>query len=494
MIDVNGVEESHGTHVSGIIAKQNEDIRIVPLRVITRGTKDSPVKDAELLKTFNEKFQKWMREPLVMRALEDNFGKKLGGKKGENLIAELMKIYAEVIPQNFEDNKTDLRFLGEVEQAIEIAGKEKIKLVNVSLGTTFDRGVIDYRNMDLDKQLKASFEFLKFEYLKWEVAKVANTKAANTLFLVATGNDGAWRDGRSKSALPVDLSSSFLAKYEDEAKGLVAPNNRVKNILGVGSLSQLDEISSYSNLLISKTPTVMARGEQVLSPIRPISDEAAGGLFNEKLGISGYSRTIPDVVRNSERMDDFLKEKYGIKGTEDEIKKRLEEVKLQLGEMDSVFATTDTALKTDLFIRYPNVRARYSGTSMATPTLTGLLANEVNMKAKKLGIPTSQIYANPEFSPESLIKLVQAKSEAMFENTSIIKLRKWTGEKLWEKSPEEKSLDEFVKENEARKAEVGSVGAANQSVLEEECRRLMLKASQKALKNQGRNFKNWGEL
>lgn len=479
MIDSHGVTESHGTHVSGIIAKQNPDIRIVPLRVITRGTKDSPVKDAQMLRAYEADFKAWMREPLVIRALEGRFSASLEGKKGEPLVEELLKVFAEQIPIDFKENKGDFRFLEEVEKAIEIAGQEKLKLVNVSLGTTFDRGVIDYRNLELKEQIEASYQFLKFEFLKWKVAKTANTKSPNTLFLVATGNDGAWRDGRSKSALPVDLSSSFLADYEDAAKGLVAPNNQIKNILGVGSLSQLDEISSYSNLLLTKTPMVMTHGEQVLSPIRPISDEAVGAVFKKDLALAGSAGTIAGALGSKERMDDFLIKRYGITGTADEVQEKLTEWRKTLEGMDDFFTEADSALQTDLFIRFPNARARYSGTSMATPTLTGMLANEINLKAKKLGIPSAKIYENAEFSPTELIRLVKSKSESMFGETSIIKLRKWTGEQLWSKTADENALDEFVKKNEARRTELMSKGFVRGSMLEIECARLFKTAAKK---------------
>jgi len=472
MIDSHGVTESHGTHVSGIIAKQNPDIRIVPLRVITRGTKKSPVKDAEMFKAFETEFKAWLREPLVVRALEGRFSKSLNGKKGEVLVTELLKIFAEKIPEDFEANKLDFRFLGEVEQAIVVAGQEKLKLVNVSLGTTFDRAVIDYRNLDVKEQIEASYDFLKFEYLKWKVAKTANTKSPNTLFLVATGNDGAWRDGRSKSALPVDLSSSFLADYEDASKGLVAPNNQVKNILGVGSLSQLDEISSFSNILLSKSPMVMAHGEQVLSPIRSISDEAVEGIFSKDLALAERAETISDTLAE-ERMDDFLIKRYGIKGTPVEVKEKLDEVRKLFGDMDDFFQAAETGLRTDLFVRFPNARARYSGTSMATPTLTGILANEINLKAKALGIPAAQIYAHADFSPTALIQIVKSKSESMFGETSILKLRKWTGKKPREKTADELALDDFVKKNELKKSELMSQGFVRKSILELECERLL---------------------
>ena len=60
-------------------------------------------------------------------------------------------------------NSADIVFL--TGPAIEIAGQEKLKLVNVSLGTTFDRGVIDYRNLEVKEQIEASYQFLKFEFL-----------------------------------------------------------------------------------------------------------------------------------------------------------------------------------------------------------------------------------------------------------------------------------------------------------------------------------------
>jgi subtilisin family serine protease len=443
LLDPAAVEQSHGSHVSGIIAKQNPKIRIVPIRVVTESTKSSPAKDPELLAEFKKGFESWIDEPLVMRALEGRFGSKFGGKKGPELKAEIMRVFADMIPRNFEENKLDFRFLGEVERAIEVAGREKIKFVNVSLGTTFDRAVIDYRNLDVEKELKAYFEFLKFEYFKWKIGRTAVEKSPKTLFLVATGNDGAWRDGRSRSALPVDLSSPFLADYEDASKGLVAPNNRIKNILGVGSLSQIDEISSFSNLLISKTPMVMAHGEAVLSPIRTISSEATDAIWAKELGMS-FGFTL-GPLSGDERLKPYLIEKYGLKGTPEEIKVQLEAIQERLASESELFDDIGAGLKTDLYLQHPNMRARMSGTSMATPTLTGLVANEYQKMIVQKGIDERAAYELPEFAPEKLIGRVMEKTEPMFKDSTVINLRKWTGELNWEKSPEELALEAKLK-------------------------------------------------
>ncbi len=445
LLDPKAIDQSHGSHVSGIIARQNENIRIVPIRVITESTKSSPVKDPEMLASFRTGFEAWLNEPLVIKTLEGRFGAALPGKKGKDLVAELMASFSKQIPKDFDSHKLDYRFLGEVEEAITIAGREKLKLVNVSLGTTFDRAVIDYRNLDLKKQIESYFDFLKFEYFKWKIGKTAAEKAPGTLFLVATGNDGAWRDGRSRSALPVDLSSPFLADYEDKSSGLVAPNNQIKNILGVGSLSQIDELSSFTNILISRAPMVMAHGEAVLSSIRSISSEATDQIWTDQVGLMGPFQGMASLVANADdRFDDFLKSRFSIAGTPDEIKAKLKRVRSRIAGEAQNFAAVDNGLKMDLFLRFPNVRARYSGTSMATPTLTGLLANEIQKRAAQAGIPTSTLYDHADFTPTKLIEIVMSKAEPVFKESTVISLKKWTGERIWEKSAEEKAIDSLI--------------------------------------------------
>lgn len=445
LLDPKAVDQSHGSHVSGIIAKQNENIRIVPIRVITESTKSSPVKDPQMLSSFRSGFEAWLNEPLVGRALEGRFGAAFPGKRGKELTAEIMKIFSEQIPKDFDAHKLDYRFLGEVEEAITIAGQEKLKLVNVSLGTTFDRGVIDYRNLNLKKQVESYFQFLKFEYFKWKIGKTADEKAPGTLFLVATGNDGAWRDGRSRSALPVDLSSPFLADYEDPAKGVVAPNNQIKNILGVGSLSQIDELSSFTNLLISRAPMIMAHGEAVLSSIRSISAEATNKIWSTEVDfLTPFAGITTLVISGDERFEDFLKTRFSIAGTASEIKDKLSRVRTQINAEFQNFSAVDAGLKMDLFLRFPNVRSRYSGTSMATPTLTGLLASEIQKRATQAGIPTSKLYEHPDFTPSKLIEIVMSKAEPVFKESTVISLKKWTGENIWEKSKEEKAVDALI--------------------------------------------------
>ncbi len=441
LLDPASVNQSHGTHVSGIIAKQNPNIRIVPIRVVTESTKSSPAKDPALLADFQRGFGAWIREPLVVRALESYLGPATGGKKGAELITNLMQVYDERIPKDFEQSKLDYRFLGEVEEAVIAAGRERLKLVNISLGTTFDRAVVDYRNIDLEKRIESSFEFLKFEYFKWRIGKTVIEKAPNTLFLIATGNDGAWRDGRSRSALPADLSSPFLGDFEDPARGMTAPNNRIKNILGVGSLSQIDEVSYFSNILITKAPMVMAHGEAVLSPVRAISSEATDPIWTKSLAISASLGSVGGLAFQDERFADFLATRYRLPTESKARKEALKNLRRRIQSEMQVFAQVDAGLRTHLFLTYPNVRARMSGTSMATPTLTGLLANEIQKRLVAGAIPATALYEHPDFAPAKLIEFVQSKSEPMFQGSTVINLRKWTGELEWGKSPGEIELE-----------------------------------------------------
>ncbi len=473
LIDPASWDQSHGTHVSGIIAKQNAKLRVTPIRVTTESVKNSPIADQKMLAEFTEGFSNWMRDPLVVRAIEGRFSGLFSGKKGDALIAEVMKIFAEEIPKNFEASKLDFRFLGEVEKAIALAGKHELKLVNISLGTTFDRAVIDYRNLDSVKTLTSYFEFMKFEYFKWRVAVTANREARNTLFVVATGNDGAWRDGRSRSALPVDLSSPFLADYEDAAKGLLAPNNQIKNILGVGSLSQLDELSSFTNILISKAPMVMAHGEAVLSPIRSFSQEAVSTYFKQAIDLDIGSAGIGSILVDPDRMGEFMKRYFKLSGSVEELKQAYERISAQVFMDVTAFDAFGPALQTDLFLRYPNVRGRYSGTSMAAPTLTGLLANDLQKLAESRGIPAKDLYRHPDFAPEKLIQMVEARSETVFPNSTVISLKKWTGEIPWEKSSQELELEALMAKAKQGRATFLTDATPRTAMRPVDCKRLL---------------------
>lgn len=444
---------SHGTHVAGIVQKQHGDIRIVPVRVTTQSVMTSKAQRELQKAKFLKEFEAWISEPVVARAMQETFQNQYPQLKefppteaGRRALAkEMLKILAEPIDTSFGSNNLNYQFIEEIQDAISYIGKNKIKITNISLGTEFDFPVLSAKDSSSAPKL---YEFLEMEFYKYQVAKTIKKEAPNTVFVVAAGNSGKWVDGKSKSAVPMDLSSPFLDQFEDAAKGELAPNNHLDNLLAVGSLNSNAELSSFTNIPIGvKTPFILAHGEQILSPVRTVDQSGITKLLEESL-----PTFEPDVFNqvfvNDENIEKFAKE-IGIdlsKLTESEKGIATEMIRYKIDRARDVLKKVKGSVATNLFLAFPDHRARLSGTSMATPAVSGILGERTIERAKKLGIPLDQIYDHPEFSAEKIIDDAFEGAESLAKGKRIIPLHALLDDKTYDETPPAKDLAKFFKD------------------------------------------------
>lgn len=298
---------SHGTHVALTGSIQNKNLRVFPIRVTTDSmyTNSDQIKEMKFL--FKSDFQDWLRNPLVIKALREEFGDIIDFSSKDRGVNQLMDVLSKTMDVSF-DSKSFAKyiFFKEIVDAIKEVGRQKIKLANVSLGINFSKSVPSQFEVSAEKKISESYKFLLHEYFKFRIGEVISKHAKNTLFIVAVGNEGNWVDGRSRSALPGNISSLWLRNHETTKT--VAPNNRVNNILAVGSLDKEGKVlSSFTNIPIEIRNLIFARGETVL---------AAGGKYDSTIVKDMIDHILPkakarfsSVYLNSDLIKRYLIEK-----------------------------------------------------------------------------------------------------------------------------------------------------------------------------------------
>ena len=317
MLSSDSATASHGSHVSGIIVAQNPDIRIVPVRVSTQSVRLNGVDGEKLMQNFDQKFAAWLAKPMVLKALGNRLEGAIDGvdfSATDPVICQasaqvLMKILGPQMQGLYERNSLDFVFMNEIMRAIQYVGERKVKIANISLGTKFQDAHVIFRAENPVDKLGEFSKFLLYEYFKYSVGDTIQKHAADTLFVIAAGNDGSWVDGESRSALPADISSKFLAPFENLRTGEVAPNNHLDNVLAVGSLNPRGEISSYTNIPIgSRTPFILASGESILSPVKSLDMDALKQLFDRSF--PEFGRVAENDYSSDDRLNAFLDSEY----------------------------------------------------------------------------------------------------------------------------------------------------------------------------------------
>lgn len=423
-------DESHGTHTSGIVAKQNENIRIYPIRITTRSALVTKQEKAQLLEKFSTEFKTWLSNPVVARAIYRKIPKLVGitpvGPNQEPQTQVEREAFAELLMSKlkvgmdvaFEENPLDFLFFKELEESVLHVAEKKIKIASISLGAEVNNRIPQFRDLDPEIDLRTVFAFLNFEFVKFHLGEIMATKAKDTLFVVAAGNSKTWVDGKTHSALPVDLSSRFLKPYEDGAE-FKAPNNHLVNILGVGSLSPDEDLSDFTNVLLGlKTNTIFAVGEDVLSPIKGTDLSPVLTIVNKKIpGLAApVNITDPRMTPILSELEVFT----AIKGKDNAESKMSSYLSSGFNQISGAVS----AFKTHLAMKYSDHREKFSGTSMATPAVAGVIGDLILKKAKNLKVATTDIYTNPDFSPETLIKDLKATSSPLFPESPEYDLRK----------------------------------------------------------------------
>lgn len=439
---------SHGTHVSGIIARQSKKIDIVPIRVVTASSAKIPVTSDRLRRNFEKGFAAWSSNPVVRNAIRASLKKYFGKELSPEEFAQKMEDH---LNRTFSSNYLDYQFFDQINAAIRAIGNEKIKVANLSLGTSFERALLDPNPASQAAQWKSFMGFWVYEYFKYAVASTVERYAANTLFVIASGNDSAWVDGKARSALPCDLSSPVISESVKQLAGGNAaaaaaqdmPNNRLKNILCVGSISKLGDLSPFMNIPFSNVPFVVSYGESVLSPVKLTDCEGIAFDIRATYGNAISFALLPDDQEDDGRFDPYFKELGLITQpkdgelTEPQLKVMRARAAMRFYiRMISMSDGVEEAITQSRCMLTKRPYARMSGTSMATPAVAGFIAKSVVAEMNRQGLTEEQVYASPEFSPERLIQLVRERSP-VFGGQTILKdlstvtdIKDWKAEKL----------------------------------------------------------------
>ncbi len=237
----------HGTHVAGLASYDNDKIGIVPFRILPH-------------------YQRWS--------------------------------------QRF-DNRVSVVDI--ILNAMEAAVKSGAKVINMSIGKTFDRS-------------SDSFEEFLQEYSKIEKFVQNNPEV---LFVAAAGNDGKWVDADSRYNWPCGIKAS--------------------NMICVGSLSEEDHISSFSNIPILDVPVVFTLGENLISTtptkmcpaIESKMLEDLGGAYTETLAMMSMGDIVKKINAECINRNFELRKMSGTSMASPLIARALAEVWLEDLEIDA---------------------------------------------------------------------------------------------------------------------------------------------------------------
>jgi subtilisin family serine protease len=409
-----GNTNSHGTHVSGVIAKQDPRIRIVPVRVTTMSVAVSDARKNELRKRFISDFAAWSQLPIVMELKKEVLSEYSNLRISDAAILRHLEDY-------LKKNTLNIVFIDDVLKAVEAAGKNQIKLANVSLGTTFQK------DHSLKQKAQSYVSDLFAEFARYRIGQTMGEKAPGTLFMIATGNDGGWVDGVSKTGFPVGITSARLLKVAKQMNLPDAPNNAIRNVLAVGSINPNGTLTPFTNILIDpKIPQIFSTGEEVNSSVPAKDLEKPTKLVEVKF--SNITNTIINLRTDLMAISD------------PESDKKMERLGSDLNFLDNMKLATSLVIH----MNEPDGRTRMSGTSMATPTVTGILGKLVLEKMTAENISSKDLYMDPRVMPEAIIKDAFSLAKLSPHSSTITIKMLADGIKEWEKSKAEIKQEKMV--------------------------------------------------
>ncbi|MDA8792802.1 S8 family serine peptidase [Bacteriovoracaceae bacterium] len=367
------LNNDHGTHVSGIIANQfnsQDSIKIVPLK-IPLGEIIYP----ESMKKNNTKYFEDDVSSFLDKFSDYYLDSPKIGKK------EFLKKYYKTF------NMLIVHGTKKLLQSIIWTRENNIPIANLSLGANYNQNsvnqIVEQYQPYLDEELKYKLSNFFIEYNK-SLFRKEIIKSKNTVFIIAAGNDGKIVDGINTHGLPCDLASSpILRKF-----GLNLPNSSPENVICVQSLTReykfKDKCSSltsnFSNKTFSQTTTISVLGENVLSSTNgngfPILNRLIQKLFTQE-----------KVEKNQ----------AGLTLTEEE------EESIEIAKLIKNLNLINNSQIKNIPFNF------FSGTSMATPYVTGYFA-------KSLHDYRNQI--NPQITTTDFLELFKNPNNSYLYNTS----------------------------------------------------------------------------
>ncbi len=430
------LSNQHHTHVASIIAKQNPNIRIYPIKVVTQ-TVASPVEQKEIFETTIGELSSWLQMPLIKKLIaqvEKEYGvKQLSEEQIKRAIYDYLKA-----------NGLNVLFVHQVLEAIKTVGQRKIKLANVSLGTLFEK------EHAKSKTMESIAEDLFAEFVRYQIGETIEKHAPKSVFFVATGNEKAWVDGVSRSAFPVGITSLRLKQISEREKLSPAPNNRVRNVVAVGSVNpNQGTMTSFSNLLIDPyIPQIFSTGEEIMGAI----PSRAGGI-QSKVADETLKPALKALRSFDQAVDNWKENKGQVKSDP-----KFHDLIINLLQLKLMGSFVSLEYPTFLKSQFVANRQELSGTSMATPSAIGQTADEENKLQIKLGVKTEEVYDHPEFAHEKLIlRLFAATQKSDMSQTFDIRMLIKELE-TWQPSKGEEKLKKFVGEVKAKSESIKCLG------------------------------------
>jgi subtilisin family serine protease len=378
-------------------------------------------------------FSSWLKNPVILRGVQSGLKRSLALVDGDEAsnTAKVQEAFDAYVDENFGNFRLDVYFIEEVKQALKKVGAQSIKVANISLGTSFEKSIAQLNPDDLEKEKESLLKFFMYELFKSEVARVATDYAPHTLFVIAAGNDGAWVDGRSRSALPCDLSAVYFEKFAQPGDESQIESQRLKNVLCVGSVGPEKEVSSFSNIPLTPIPFVFSYGEQIYSHIKTTD---CTGAAQERSVLSGESPSYPSLTEYKEDVG-LVPDERGIAfmksiGVEAPAtlkgKSRDRWLRDEYSRVREIYLGLWPELRDlTLYQRCLDDKApaaKLSGTSMATPAVTGYIARRILEKMDQLGVQETQAYSMDEFSPARLIAELSAQQGTYGGNSILSKV------------------------------------------------------------------------
>ncbi|OQW48207.1 MAG: hypothetical protein A4S09_13945 [Proteobacteria bacterium SG_bin7] len=385
-ISIETLSNLHHSHVTSTVARQSPNIRIYPVKVVVQSV-SSPNEEKELSAEMIRNLKAWLDNSIVNKMIaEIEKEYSLKNLTREKLLKHLEKF--------LKKNQESVLFINQVFEAIKAVGQRKIKIANVSLGIAYEKKYIKEQTFD------SIAEDVFAEFVRYQIGDTIEKYAPKTLFFIAAGNEKAWADGISRTAFPVGITSHRFKMISEREKLPHVPNNRIHNIVAVGSINpNRGTLTPFTNLLIDPNiPQIFSTGEEVMGSIPSgTSDQfqhfSAEALKEVHRTMSGFDGTLNKFNGKIFKNKDFI------------------DLKEKLAALSLVGPNIGTAYPVFLKTQIPMEREELSGTSMATPTAAGKTADEENKLQMKLGVLPSDLYDHPEFTPEKMIERILTRAE-----------------------------------------------------------------------------------